>query len=791
MIKNYFKTAWRNILKNKFYATINVIGLTVGLTIGLLILLWVNDELSFDRFHKKADQLYHVNAQIGSGTSKQVWDGVQAPIATFALREVPGVQNAVRLVLNFNYTFFEYGDKSLEAGDNGMFYVDPSFFKVFDFKLLKGNPDRPFPTNQSVIVTESTAKRFFGDADPIGKVIKGNNKDNYSVAGVLADFPENSSIKADMLFSINLQANQYSGKDYWKSMDSDWGNYYATTFLQLQPGVSVKAVEDKLTQIHIRNQPGADAANVKYLMQPLLKSHLYNPDGSEGSVQTVGIFFIVGVLILLIACINYVNLSTARAMIRSKEVSIRKIIGAERKQLFAQFVIETVLFFSIALVFAFIAVKLLMPLYNDVSGKKMTFDLTDLDVWKIIGLTIAGTLIASSIYPALLLSSFKPINALKGKISLGVGNVFFRKALVVTQFIFSVGLIIGTLIINAQLKYIREKDLGYDKSQVFWFGMRGIQKNYEAVRAELLNQPGILGVTSAGDNIVALDNTTSDTDWDGKMPKQSFLIHPMSIDENYFSLFKLKLAAGNVFTGAKADSGYYILNETAVREAGIKDPIGKRFKLHDWNGTIIGVVKDFNSASLKKKIEPVIFYYRPQNNWRMFVKTSGTNSKRALAAVESLWKKYNAGFPFDYSFLDEDYDRMYKSDQRSGTLFSIFAAIAILISCLGLFGLAIYTAQVKIKEIGIRKVLGASVANITTMLSKDFLGLVLLSLVIASPVAWYLMSKWLQDYTYRIQIEWWVFVLAGSITILIAFATIGYQAIKAALMNPVKSLRSE
>ena len=791
MLKNYFKTAWRNILKNKFYASINVIGLTVGLTVGLLILLWVNDELSFDGFHKKTDQLYRVNAQIGTGTAKQVWDGVQAPIATFALREVPGVQNAVRLVMNFSYAFFKYGDKTMDLGDNGMFYVDPSFFKVFDFKLIKGSADRPFPTDQSIIVTESTAKRFFGDADPIGKVIKADNKDNYTVAGIIADFPENSSIKADVLFSIQLQAKQYSGKDYWKSMDSDWGNYYASTYLQLQPGISVKSVEDKLTQIHIRNQPGADAANVKYLMQPLSKLHLYNTDGSEGTIKTVKIFLIIGILILLIACINYVNLSTARAMMRSKEVSVRKIIGAERLQLFVQFVIENVLFFIIALLLAFVAVKLLMPIYNDVSGKQMTFDLTNISVWKVIGLVIIGTLAASSIYPALLLSSFKPINALKGKISMGIGNVLFRKVLVVTQFIFSVGLIIGTLVINAQLKYIREKDLGYDKSQIFWIGMRGIQKNYEAVRAELMSQPGIQGISSGGADIVSIDNTTSDTDWDGKVAKQSFLIHPMSIDKDFFDLFKLKLAAGNTFSGAKADSGHFILNETAVREAGIKDPIGKRFKLHEWNGTIIGVVKDFNSASLKKKIEPFIFFFRPQNNWRMFVKTSGNNSAQAISAVRNQWKKYNAQFPFDYTFLDEEFDQMYKSDQHSGTLFSMFAGIAILISCLGLFGLATYTAQVKIKEIGIRKVLGASVVDITTMLSKDFLVLVVLSLIVASPVAWYLMNKWLQDYAYRIDIQWWEFAIAGIAAVLIAFITISFQAIKAALANPVKSLRSE
>jgi len=790
MIKNYFKTAWRNILRNKFYAAINIIGLTVGLTVGLLILLWVNDELSFDLFNTKAKQIYQVEAQIGTGTSKQVWNGVQAPIAPYALKEVPGVQAAVRLVSDYDYSVFKYKDKQLDAGDNGNFFVDPSIFKVFDFKLLKGDVNRPFPTNQSIIVTETTAKRFFGDADPIGKVLKGDNKDNYTVAGVMADFPENSSIKADMFFSIEVKRKQYSGKDYWKAMDEDWGNYYTATFLELQPGTSPQSVMDKLTQIHIKHQPGPDASKVKYLSQSLTDIHLYSADGSASGMQTVRIFLIVAILILLIACINYVNLSTARAMLRSKEVSIRKIIGAERKQLFGQFVIETVLFFSIALILAFGLIELLMPSYNYVSGKQMHFDLLNSGVWKVIGITIAATLAAASIYPALLLSSFKPINALKGKVSLGIGNAAFRRVLVVCQFIFSIGLIIGTLIINGQLKYIREKELGYDKSYVFAFGMRDMQKNYEAVRTELLSQPAVKDVTSAGDDIVSVGSTTSDTDWDGKIPNTSFLIHPINIDKYYLNFFKLKLAAGNGFSGMASDSAHYILNETAVREAGIKDPIGKRFTLHSTKGIIIGVIKDFHFASLKQKIEPAIFVYQP-TCWKMFVKTSGKDAPHAISTVQQEWKKYNPDFPFDYSFMDEVYNNMYKSDQRSGTLFNIFAAIAIMISCLGLFGLATYTAQVKVKEIGIRKVLGASVANITAMLSKDFLVLVIISILIASPIAWYAMNKWLQDYVYRIHIQWWVFALAGSAAVLIAFITISFQAIKAAMANPVKSLRSE
>ena len=791
MIKNYFKTAWRNIVKNKFYAAINIIGLTVGLTVGLLILLWVNDEVSFDNFHAKANQIYRVNSQIGTGSSKQVWGGVPAPVSYYALKEVPGMINAVRIQGNWNYSVFRYKDKLLNAGDNGAYYTDPSIFKVFDFKLLKGNAQNPFPNDHSIILSENAAKRYFGDAEPIGKVLLADNKDNYTVAGIMANSPENSSIKADMLFSIELIRKSYTGKDYWKSMDEDWGNFSYDTYFQVQPGVSAQTVGDKISSLYHKHHPGDDAGSVVFLMQPLSKMHLYNSDGSEGGIKTVRVFLIVAVLILIIACINYVNLSTARAMLRSKEVSLRKIIGAGRKQLFGQFIIETVLFFIIALILAFVLIELLMPFYNKISGKNMQFDLLDAGVWKVIGLTILATITAASIYPALLLSSFKPIDALKGKISLGIGNATFRKVLVVCQFIFSIGLIIGTLIINGQLKYIREKELGYDKSYVFGFGMRDMQKNYEGLRAELLSKPGIVDVTRAGSDIVSINNTTGDTDWDGKEAKRSFLIHPMSIDKGYADFFKLKFAAGTGFRGDKSDSAHYILNETAVREAGIKDPIGKRFSLHNNKGTIIGVVKDFHFASFKQKIEPAIFSYNPNNCWKIFIRTTGKDAPKAIKAAESYWKKYNPSFPFAYDFMDVQYDNLYKSDERSGTLFTVFTVIAILISCLGLFGLATYTAQVKIKEIGIRKVLGASVANITTMLSKDFLILVIVSLVIASPVAWYMMNKWLQDYVYRIHIQWWVFALAGSMALLIAFVTISFQAIKAALANPVKSLRNE
>lgn len=592
-----------------------------------------------------------------------------------------------------------------------------------------------------------------------------------------------------MLFSIDIKKKQYDGKGYWKSMDADWGNYYTDTYLVIRPDASVATIANKLTKIHMSLHTGIKPTDGIFGLQPLSDIHLYNPDGTESGIQTVRIFSIVAALILLIACINYVNLSTARAMLRAKEVSVRKIIGAERKHLFLQFILETAFCFVIAMVLAFALIFLVLPFYNQLAGKKMHFDLFDKNVWRVVGLTMAGTLIASSIYPAILLSSFKPISALKGKVS-GIGNATFRKVLVVCQFAFSIGLIIGTLVINRQLQFVRSEKLGYDREYVFSLQMHGMEEHYEAIKAEMLGRAEIKGITSGNNSIVSSGSNTGDTDWDGKPADQSFLINPFEIDKDFIKLFNIQFVAGQNFAGTKSDSANFILNETAVKLAGIKNPIGKRFKLHDVNGKIIGVVKDFHFASLKQTIAPSIFAYRP-TSWQMYVKTTGKDAPAAIKAVEKYWRQYNANFPFEYSFLDDQYNDMYKSEQQTGTLFSIFSGIAIFISCLGLFGLATYTAQIKIKEIGIRKVLGASIIDITAMLSKNFLVLVLIAIAIASPITWYAMNKWLQGYAYRTEFQWWIIAASGLSALIIALATIGFQSVKAALANPVKSLRSE
>lgn len=785
MIKNYFKTAWRNLWKNKFYTSINIFGLAIGLAVGLIILLWVKDELSYDRFHKESDNIYRVVAHVGSGSTSQAWGNVPAPIGVYGKKELPEIKESVRIIDNNDYSVFKYGDKQFDK--TKAVYVDPSFFTFFDFKLVSGNPAKPFPDKNSVIITREMAKKYFGNDNPVGKVITADNKDNYTVQGVMEDFPENSSLQYHMLFTTDVVAQKYSPNDYWKSMNEDWGNYYCLTFFRIRPDASLAAVESKITKIHRSHHENDKTTS--FTVQPLANFHLYNTDGSSGAMQMVKIFFVVAILLLLIACINYVNLSTARSMIRAKEVSVRKIIGAGKAQLFMQFIVETVILFTIATALAIGIIYALMPFYNTLADKHAVFNIADTGVWTTIGITILGTLIAASIYPALLLSSFKPIQALKGKVSIGIGNTRFRQVLVVTQFAFSVILIIGTLIIGRQMRYIQEKELGFDKSYVFAFGMRGMQEHYEAIRAELLQQPGVTGITSANDNIVQISSTTGDTDWEGKAPNSSFMVHPLSVDENFLSQMKLQLAAGQGFRGGKSDSAKIILNETAVKEAGIKDPIGKTFTLWQTKATIIGVVKDFHFSSLKNKIEPLVMYYN-QTGYMMYVKTTGKEASKAIAAVEKYWKQYNAGFPFQYRFLDESYDRMYKSDRITNKLFNVFALIAILISCLGLFGLATYTAQVKTREIGIRKVLGASVASVTGLLAKDFVKLVLIAIIIASPLAWMAMNKWLQNFEYRASINSWTFIIAGGISLLIALLTVSTQAIRAALVNPVKSLKS-
>ena len=788
MFRNYFKTAWRNLSKSRFYTLINIGGLSVGLTVGILLLLWIQDEFSYDGFHKNSSHIYKLENMVGTGPSRQLWSVTTAPIGVLAKKQIPGVEDFVRITYNPFYGLFKYGNKIFNEQKNH--FTDPSFFSVFDFKLISGNEGNPFPDNSSMVITKSTAEKYFGNDDPIGKIIVADDSVNFKVTGVINDFPKNSSIQGNMFFPMGLLAQKrYAGNTEGKNIENDFIQFDYDTYLLLQPGFSFDGFAKKLRDIHLKIK--SDDTDIGYVWLPLEKIHLYRADGGDGGIGIIKMFIIIAILILAIACINYINLSTARSMLRAKEVSLRKIVGAARWQLFMQFIVETMLLFLLAVALALTLVYFLTPLFNQVSSKNITINFFDYRIWKVISLTILGSLVVSSIYPAVLLSSFQPINALKGKISAGISNTAFRKVLVVIQFAFSVILITGTIVIGNQLKYIRSKQLGYDKENVLSLWTINMTSHFDAIKAELLKQPGISNVTWASVNIINYGGQTGDNSWDGKENGETLMLSPMNVDKDFISFFKMQLLQGTGFTGTAADSTHFILNETAVKAARLADPIGKKFKLWKTEGTIVGVVKDFHFSSMRQKIQPAIFYCQSKNYGQIYIKTTGKNVPEAIAAAGSEWKKYNPGFPFEYNFLDDRFKSLYQSEQRTAVLFDIFAGIAIFISCLGLLGLAAYTAQMRTREIGVRKVLGSSVAGILRLLAFDFMKLVVVAILIATPASWYFMNKWLQDFAYKINISWFVFVLAGLLAIAIALLTISFQSIKAALANPVKSLRTE
>lgn len=793
MIKNFIKTAWRSIFSNKFYSAINILGLTAGLVVGIFLLLWIKDELSFDRFHKNQGSIYKIGIEGGTGISKRIFGSIIAPVGSFAKREIPEVQDAVR-ILRIGDAAIKYKDKRFR--EKNFAFVDPSYFSVFDFPLIQGNQKQPFPNNNSVVLTEATARRYFGDENPIGKTVVLGIEDLCVVSGVIPDYPENSSFQFQVLLPLsrfNEQAyiknkTTYDNKTYLSSMDEDWSSFSFGTYLQLRAEANPALVAQKLQKIHERNKP--EDTPVPYVTQELAKMHLYQMDGSDAGIGTVHIFIGVALMILVIASINYINLSTARSLSRSKEVGIRKIIGAGRKELFFQFMLETTLLFTIAATLAVSIVFIFLPFFNNFSGKHISLQLSSIDLWSYILIMLIGTLLLTSIYPALLLSNFDPIKVLKGRFGMKKSN--FRKILVVLQFTVSIVLIIMTIVIGRQLEYIRNKNLGYEKNNIIAVSMAPkMAQHFDAVKSDLLKNKGVSDVIRLGRDMVYGGGSTGDNDWDGKPSNSNLWFSITHSDQYALDFFKIKLAQGKNFTGSMADSTHFLINETAVREMGLKDPIGARLRIRTVPGTIIGVVKDFNYASVRQKIEPMVFQFSPKDCQQLYIKTNPAGTESALHALRQIWKSYYDDMPISYSFLDESYQQQYMSEQKQGTLFNFFAIIAILISCLGLLGLCTYTAQLKTKEIGIRKVLGATVFNIMQMLNKEFLLLIIIANIIAIPVALYFTSNWLDGFAFRTTVPITIFLGAGILTIMIALFTVSFQSIKAAIANPVKSLKDE
>ncbi|MCL4641413.1 MULTISPECIES: ABC transporter permease [Olivibacter] len=790
MFKNYLKTVFRNLFNNKSYAVINIVWLSVSLSAVILISLWVWDEWSFDRIHSKRERLYRVSTTFDI-QSNNVFPQTPPPLAMYAKSSIPGIEDACRfsnsdaviLLPNQQEKFSEQGQ-----------YTDSTFFQLFDFPLLQGDRRNPFQNDNSIIISKSLAKKYFGKVDAMGQhILVGidpllkESKQPFLVTGIMEDLPSNSSIQADFFIPFNLLKKRF------KDNDTDWGHFSFRTYFLLQKNTNPQLVEEQLVKLQQQQRSDELFKKLVYFLQPIEKIHLYNGDGTDNGAQQVRIFSLIAFVILFIACINYLNLVTARSTKRSKEVSVRKVIGANRLHLFLQFIVESCVVFVISILLATLFIYLSTPYYNELSGKELSFNLSDPRIWLIFSGALLITVLLAGIYPALALSAFKPVQGLKGVIGNIGKETWLRRTLVIIQFTSTVILIITTFIISRQMIYIQQKDMGYQQENVFVFPQINFLHHFESIRTELERNPSIKGITSASSIINDIGSSTGDIDWPGKSTKEAqFMVNNMVVDHKFLHVMGMQLLAGRSFSGRLVDSSYIILNQTAVREMGLKDPVGKTISFRNSPRTIIGVVKDFHFQNLRERIQPCILFY--DTNWAlggMYVKASAGKTAEALASVERLWKQYNPEYEFQYEFLDARFDELYKSDIRAGKLLNIFACIAILLSCLGLFGLVTITAESKIKEIGIRKTLGATILDIMLLVSKNLIALVSLSIVIAFPLAYWLMKRWLNNYAYHTDISLWVFVGTGLLVAIIALLTIYNKALKAARNNPVNAIRTE
>ena len=785
MFKNYLKIALRNIKRHKGYSFINIVGLAIGMACCILILLWVQDELSYDRFHENADDIYRVIQDINFTDHSTTWAITQGPLGPSLKEDYSEIINAVRITgRGLRLT---YDEKSY---DEGVGMADGSIFEMFTFPLIKGDPATALSDPFSIILTEEMAAKYFGEEDPIGKIIKADNQWDFQVTGVMKNVPHNSHLQFDFLIPFIF------GRELNYTVDR-WGNSQFRTYVQLQKGVAGQEVIQKISG-HLFEKPTIEK-DARLNLQALTRIHLYSNyeyDSAHGDIMYVTLFSIIAFFILLIACINFMNLATARSGNRAKEVGMRKVAGAHRTDIIKQFYGESILLAFIALLFAVVFVWLLLPVFNNLAAKELSMNLSG-NLSILLGLLCIAMLtgIISGSYPALFLSAFQPVMVLKGSRLSGSKGSIFRKTLVVFQFSLTILLIVCTAGVYNQINYMRNRKLGYDREHMIYFGMRGdMRTQFDAVKNELLQNPNILGVT-ASSNVPTYGYTFSNSlwRWEGQSPDEEILMRAVFIDVDYFKTFGMEIAEGRSFSREfPTDATEAIMiNEEAVKAMGMESAIGKRLSIQDNNFNIIGVVKNYHFRSLRQKIDPLILIYNPGNSRALFARLRSDNIPQTIGYIENLWKKFAPGFPFNYRFLDEALDMLYRSEQRIGTLFQYFSFLAILISCLGLLGLASFMAEKRTKEIGIRKVLGASISNIAMLLSKEFTKWVLVANVIAWPIAYFAVSKWLQSYVYKANITIWSFILSGVLALFIALITVSYQSIKAALANPIDSLRYE
>ena len=787
MITNFFKIAWRNLLRNKSFSIINISGLAIGMAAATLIFLWIQNEKNYDQFHSEKARIYETWNKAQFSGKLQCWNTTPKILARTVEKDIPEIERAVRVHWQRKF-LFSIGEKRLSVPGN---MVDTGFLQMFSFPLIKGDPQTALNNGYSIILTEALAKKIYGDEDPMGKVIKIDNKDNFTVTGVLKDLPNNTRFNFEYL--MPWEYLRKTGGD-----DSSWGNNSTRTYVLLKENTSFTAANEKIRKIKV-NYYKEDGPDWEMFLYPISRWRLYSSfkNGIEdgGLIEFVRLFGIIAVFILLIACINFMNLSTARSEKRAKEVGIRKVVGAQKRWIVSQFIGESILISFLAGILAIIIVQISLPAFGTLTDKKLFVDYSDLSFWiRALGFIILTGVIAGS-YPAFFMSSFNPSKVLKGTFKAANALVTPRKLLVILQFTFAIILIICTSIVKQQIDHARNRESGYTKDNLIYHFLSGdLEKNYTLVKNEILSAGLAKSITKTRAPLTQGWSDSWDFQWEGKDPNDKTDFDRYNVDDNIVVTAGLTLVKGRDMNLKEypTDSLAMIINESAAKVINFKDPIGQLIKDGDTKYHIIGVIKDFILQSPYYPTKPMLI--GGAKGWFnvMHIKLNGANSTADnLKKLEVIFKKYNPEYTFEYQFVDDEYAAKFKAEERTGTLAALFAALTIFISCLGLFGLATYMAENRIKEIGVRKVLGASISGITALLSKDFLKLVMISFVIASPVAWWMMHTWLQNYPYRVTIQWQVFVFAGVISFLISIITVSYQAIKAALANPVKSLRTE
>jgi predicted permease len=785
MFKNYFKITLRNIVKNKTTSFINILGLSIGMAAAIFIFEWTQNELSYDQFHNNKDNLYKVWNRTAANTSGPIncWPAMASPVGPALKQQFPEVKATAR-VDGPNERLLNYLNKDIVVSEMA---ADKSFLNMFTFPLLKGNPEHAMDDVNSVVLTATTAKKVFNTDDPINKIVKINGE-TFKVTGIMEDLPGNTEFKFDCIIPL-------MGADAFDAFA--WSNHEFLTYVELQPGVQVETINQKIKNIVLQHAPDA---RVEIFLQPSRQWHLYsnfeNGEVSGGRIETVRLLFIIACLILLIACINFMNLGTAQSENRAKEVGVRKAIGATKSLLIKQFLSESLFVTLIAGVIALLLVQLCLPAFNQLVGKQLVIDYANPVFWfTSAGFILVTGLLAGS-YPAFFLSAFRPVKVLKGVFKDKSKSVSPRRMLVIIQFTVAIVLITSTLIIYQQISYVQQRENGYNKNNLVQLRMTGdIEKNYALIKNELLSSGAAVSVCQTGLPITMDNGSGVGFQWGDMNPDQKGIpFSEFATTGNFVNTMGVNLISGRDIdlTEYPSDSSAILINEQAAALVGFKDPIGQIIKSGSRDYTIVGVVKNFINGSPYQRIDPMIIFGSKYWHHNMAFRLNGQNAVAGnLKLAGEIFKKYNPNYPFTYQFADEEYNQKFADEINAVRLSGIFAGLTIFISCLGLFGLAAYMAENKSKEIGIRKVLGASVYSIVQLFTKEFAALVMVAIIIAVPVGWWVMSNWLQDFSYRINISWLIFIIAGATAIIISVLTVSFQAIKAALANPVKSLRTE